>query len=124
MLWWIALFVAVDAVITVIVLRRHRAAQASAPGDSLPVMLDLGKLRGFADAIHPRIGDYVRTNWSGDPEALPGVLAVVVENATAEARSRGLDLDRTVIKRVVEHSIAAHKLAGGAVVREAMKRVA
>ncbi len=124
MFWWIALFVGVDVVITVIVLRRNRAARAKAAQDPGPVVLDLGRLRGFADAIHPRIGDYVRTNWSGEADALPGVLAEVVAQAAAEAHARGLDLDRKVIKRVVEHSIATHRLARSEVVREAMTRVA
>jgi len=121
---WVALAVAVDLVVTWVVVSRalakKRAAAAAVPA-SMP---NLGVVWKFAKAMHPRIGEIVRTNWSGDATALPGVLAMAVDEADREARAQGLTLDRVVLKDLVQASVAKHGVARRAMVLEALKRVA
>jgi hypothetical protein len=127
---WIIAFVVVDLVVTALVVRHilvKRAAAAAGGNltrDEGAAIPDLGRLREFTDAIHPRIGEIVRANWSGDSMSLPGVLGLALEEADREARSRNLPLERDILKKLVESSLAKHGVARGAQLREALKQVA
>jgi hypothetical protein len=125
---WIIAFVVVDLVVTALVVRHilvKRAAAGGNPATEEGVAIpDLGRLREFTDAIHPRIGEIVRANWSGDPMSLPGVLGLALAEADREARSRNLPLDRDILKKLVESSLAKHGVAKGSQLREALKQVA
>ena len=81
-------------------------------------------LRKFSDVIHPRLGEMVRANWSGDADSLPTVLTMALEETEREARSQGLSLDRDLLKKVVELSLSKHHVTKGAVLHEALKKVA
>ena len=127
---WIIAFVVLDIVVTALVLRhvfrkraeaRTEAGIATDEGVAIP---DFGRLRAFTDVIHPRIGEIVRANWSGDDMALPGVLGMALEEAEREARNHGLPLDRDILKQLVQASLAKHGVAKGSRLREALKQVA
>lgn len=133
MLPYLIAFIVLDVVVTAVVLRRAFAKQnarwakekeeksAGAPAATLP---NWGALKSFTDDLHPRIGELVRMNWSGDSMSLPGVLAQALDLAERESRTRGLDLDRETLKKLVETSLALHHVAKGGVIREALKQVA
>jgi len=127
---WIIAFVVFDIVVTALVLRhllQKRAERTTAAGlvtDEGVVIPDWRKLKTFTDAIHPRIGEIVRANWSGDDMSLPGVLAMALDEAEREARNHGLELDRDILKQLVESSLARHGVVKGSRLREALKQVA
>ena len=132
---WIICFVAVDLAVTTLVIRRLLARRAqggspvasgaesseSAAGPAIP---DIGRLREFTDAIHPRIGEIVQANWNGNPDSLPGALSLAIDEAEREARDRGLTLDRGLLKKLVETSLERHGVIKGSRLREALKKVA
>lgn len=118
----IAAFVVVDLLVTARVLRRFfkkRMAQAG-----LPPTLDLHRLREFTDVVHPRVGEYLNANWDRRPETLPGVLSALLEQIAGVAREQKLELDRDVLKRLLQISVAKHQIARSGVLREALKQVA
>lgn len=119
---WIAILIAVDAVVTAVVLwlvfRRTTAAAA------VPTGFDIPLLWRFADETHARIGEYVRSHYSGSPETLPAVLSGLLTELEGEARSRNLPLSREMLKVLMIRSLTAHALAEPAVLRSALSRVA
>jgi len=121
---YLVLFVIFDILVTALILRHLLAKRAAAGDGAAAALLDIGKLSQFTQAIHPRVGEMVRANWSGDPAALPQVLSRVLDEVEREARSRGLTDDRGVLKRVIEYSLAKHRLARSGEVREALRQVA
>src|SRR5438067_10062225 len=63
-----------------------------------------GPLRGlgkFSREQHDRIGNYVRANWSGAPDQLPGVLGGLLVELEGEAQARGLSFDRETLKSML-----------------------
>ncbi len=133
-LWvWMACVVAADVVVTAFLIARYLARQrANATAGGAPMAIGAASgalpsflaLRKFTDAIHPRIGELVRSSWSGDPDSLPTVLAMALDEAQREAQAQGLVLDRDLLKKVVELSVAKHHVTKGAVLREALEKVA
>ena len=130
---WIACVVVADLVVTLFFIRRYLARQkanagvAGAPaaiGGAAMAIPSFLALRKFSDAIHPRIGELVRSSWSGDADSLPSVLTMALDEAQREAQARGLPLDRDILKKVVEMSVAKHHVTKGAVLREALQKVA
>ena len=131
---WIACVVAADIVVTLFFIARYLAKQkanlagyggaaGTIAGASAAIPSFLA-LRKFTDAIHPRIGGLVRSSWSGDADSLPSVLTMALDEAQREAQAQGLALDRDVLKKVVEVSLAKHHVTKGAVLREALQKVA
>jgi hypothetical protein len=110
--------------VTALVLRRVITRRIENAAGVPAGTLDLSKIREFTETIHPRIGEYVRTNWSGQTEALPGVLAVILDQVEATAREKGLTFDRDTLKRLIETSLARHGVAKSGQIREALKQVA
>jgi hypothetical protein len=137
---WIAWVVVADIVVTLFFIRRFLAKQkasaagAGAPGASGNAPAAIGgataaipsivALRKFSDAIHPRIGEIVRSSWNGDADALPSVLAMALAETEREARNQGLALDRDLLKKVVELSVSKHHVTKSDVLREALQKVA
>ena len=130
---WIACVVAADLVVTLFFIARYLAKQkANAGGLGAPAAIggapaaipSFLALRKFSDVIHPRLGEMVRANWSGDADSLPTVLTMALEETEREARSQGLSLDRDLLKKVVELSLSKHHVTKGAVLHEALKKVA
>jgi len=132
LLVWILCVVVADVAVTLFVIFRYMASRGTdrTPGaaatidKATTVLPNLGALRRFSETMHPRIGELLRSSWSGDPAALPSVLATALDEAEREARNQGLTLGRDVLKKLVEASVAKHGIAHGAVLREALKQVA
>ena len=122
--WWIPIILA-DVAITLLVIRRVLARRAAQPGATAPLLsLDFTAVRKFTDAAHPRIGDYVRANWSGVPDQLAVVLRELLDELEQDAKARGLALDRDVIKNLIGRSLDRHRIARGTEVRDALLKVA
>jgi len=130
LLLFIVVFAVVDLAVTTIIIRKLLARKAAGQpipflqAASRPSLSDVRGLREFTDAIHPRLGELVRSNWSGDEASLVTVLPMALDEADREAKSRGLTLDRIVLKKLVEASLARHRIAHGSQIREALQRVA
>jgi hypothetical protein len=115
---WIVLFVIVDVVVMVLVLRQVlRSRGIGALGVS---GVDLGALGRFATALHQEAGRYLQANYSGDPAQLPQALRGLTEIARARATEQGLALDDEVLRKLVEVSATRHKVAKPAEVRAAL----
>ena len=85
-----------------------------------------GQLRGlgkFTREQHDRINDYVRANWNGAPDQLPGVLASLLGELESDAIARGLSFDRETLKSMLAMSLRSADL-GGADVLGALEKVA
>ena len=85
---------------------------------------DFKALTAFTTATHPRIGEYVRANWSGVPSQLPAVLRALLDELEKEARHRGLHVDRPMLKLLLARSLAGHGIGNGTDVRHALDEVA
>lgn len=133
---WIACVVVADVIVTLFFIRRFLARQkanasmagvAAAPaaiGGGAAAIPSFVALRKFSDAIHPRLGEMVRANWSGDADSLPTVLTMALNETEREARNFGLNLDRDILKKVVELSLSKHHVTKSAVLHEALQKVA
>lgn len=129
LLVWILCVVVADIAVTLFVVLRYMASRGTdvAPASiarAATQLPNLAALRKLTEDIHPRIGEIMRSSWSGEPTALPGVLAQALAETERAAREQGLTLDRHVLKKLVEASVAKHGIARGAVLREALKQVA
>ena len=120
---WILAFVAVDVVVGLVIIRRVLQRRGASRTGPVIAGLDLKALREFTDTVQPRVGEYVRTNWSGVPSDLPGVLGHLLDDLERDAKERGLPLNRYVLKQLIERSL--HSLdIGRAEVREALQQIA
>jgi hypothetical protein len=119
----IAVFVVVDIIVTAAVLwiifTRRKA-------DGAPNLFgfDFGRFKRFTDEAHAEVGEYLRANYSGDPQQLPGVLPPLLDRLQARAQSEGLPLEREMLKTVIARSAAMHKVAKQNDVAHALDRVA
>lgn len=116
---WLIPVIAADLVITAVVLwfafrRRSRATRRANPA----------MLGAFSNATHPIIGDYMRANWSGMAEQLPGVLHSLLDDLERQAESRSLPIDRPALKLVMARSLASHGIGEGSQIRTALENVA
>jgi hypothetical protein len=110
----LAVFLIVDTVIMVIVLRRV-TARAGVAG------VDLRTVGRAAECAHAQIGDYLRANWSGDPARLSHALRGVMPVLRHVAREHGMTLDDETLKVVLATSVQKHGLATATQVREALE---
>jgi hypothetical protein len=125
---WLVPLIVLDLIVTAAVViwivRRRAAGLGGKPTALVPGMPDFAALKAFANASHPRIGEYVRANWSGIPDDLPQVLTRLLDVLEGDAKSHGLTLDRGVLKQLVESSLRTHRVGNGRAIGEALKRVA
>ena len=124
--WWVIAVVVADIAITLLLIRRA-LTRRSTPGVKLAgglLSVDFRALRQFTEAAHPRIGDYVRANWSGSPTQLAEVLRALLDELERDAKHRGLELDRDVIKNLIGRSLDQHRIGRGSELKEALAKVA
>lgn len=127
---FLAAFIAVDAIIGVAVfvflLKRRMALLAELAG-VLPAQLGLGSLQAlsaFARQQHPRIGEWMRANWSGMPDQLPPAITSLLGQLEHDAQAKGLSVERPALKAMLASSLREHRIGSFGVLSEAFKRVA
>lgn len=122
---WLMSLIAADLAITALVLwfvfarRREQGPR----GQGLPGV-DFRAMAAFTEEMHPRVGEMVRSRWSGDGTQLPGVLAGVLDELERECSRRRLRCDRPMLKLMLARSLAKHGVGSGTEVRRALERVA
>lgn len=121
--FWILL---ADVVVTVAViyLVMRKRFKVSLAVDVKRTAVDLKGLMDLVKDEHPRIGEYLRTNWSGDPTQLHPVLTSLLGQLEEKARNRGLTVDRDTLKTVLATSVRSHKVVKGRELGEALEKVA
>ena len=115
-------FIAFDMVVTVLVVLWVVRRRAGGPMGVLGV--DFAAVRQFSDKAQPLASEYMRANYSGDPESLPSVLSGLLDRLQSEAQVMKLPLDRDVLRSVLKQLVAGQKLASGSEIARAMKKVA
>jgi len=110
--------IAITAVILWLVFRRIKL------NFTVETHIDFGKLRQFADETHVRIGEYMRSNYSGDPVMLPQVLGSLLTELETQARARDLPVSREMLKALLLRSASAQHIARAGELREALAKVA
>jgi hypothetical protein len=113
----VALDIVVTAVIVWLFLARRKAGGAL-------LGMSLGELKRFADSSHALVGEYMRANYSGNPEQLPEVLASLMTRLEDQAKAQGLTLDRDVLRALLQRSAESHRLAKPREVQAALAKVA
>ena len=127
---WVVLFIVFDVIVTLavilFVMKRRLSVDVNIvrTGPGLSTIAQFRELAGFAKDQHERIGEYLRANWSGMPDQLPGVLGSLLDKLQEEARGKGLTLDRDTLKTLVATSLRSHKIAKATDVGNALERVA
>ncbi len=118
---WLVAFITFDILLTtviiVLVLRRKVSG-------GMVLGVDFARLSRFADSTHAMVGEYMRANYNGHSESLPGVLGPLLDKLEQEAKAQGLDLGRDVIKTVMMTSVTRHNAARYADVKSALSKVA
>lgn len=117
---WVALFVLVDIVVTLAVVRFVLARRGGIAGL-------VGQLRGLAAVasdLERQTKDWLAANWNGDTDSLPAVVEPLLARLESDMCARGVELGRAELKPFVEQVILRQGGARAGDVREAMKRVA
>lgn len=86
--------------------------------------IDVRGLIDFAKDEHGKIGEYLRANFSGQPEMLPGVLEALMLQLDADAKNRGLTFDRKTLKVLLAGAVRSHKVCKPQELQEAMEKIA
>ncbi len=122
---WFTLFIVADVIVIVAIaflVVGHRVKLMDFKVSTTGV--DFRSLMEFTREKHPRIGEYLRANWSGAPEQLPQLLETLLAELERDAQVRGLAVDREMLKSVLASSVRAHRIARPRDLGGAMKRVA
>ena len=118
---FLAAFIAFDLAVTGVVLwvvLKRRGTLGTAG------MIDLGAIRTLSVEMEPIVEEYLRANWSGDPQTLSGPLTELLGQFQGRAEARGLKIDRNTLKLALGQLIELKRLAKGHEIREAMQQVA
>ena len=116
----VALFVLVDIIVTVAVFRYVLARRDRFGG----VLGQLSQLAAVSADVRRETKEYLSANWSGDPASLPSALVPLLAKLESDMASRGVNVDRENLKRMVVHIILNERLARVGDIQEAMKQVA
>jgi len=113
--FWIALvgFVIADIVIITLVIRRM---SSSLLGLTLPG----GDRNRLFESIHAMVGDYLRVNYSGDPQHLPAAISGLLPQLRDMLRSHGVEPRPEVLRALLQISAARHRIASARQLREAL----
>src|SRR6185503_13100025 len=121
---WLLPVIAADLAITGVVVWFVFRKKGAGSNSRRIVGADFKALTAFTTATHPRIGEYVRANWSGVPSQLPVVLRTLLDDLERDAKQRGLHIDRPMLKLLLARSLASHGIGNGTDVRHALDEVA
>jgi len=124
---WLIPVIVIDLIVTIgvvafVVRRRNRQMSAHPPGPG--VLAGLREMTTFVNERHQRIGEYLRGNWSGAPDQLPGVLGSLLTELEREALAGGIPFDRDLLKTLIATSLRYHKIGHGSEVQKALEQVA
>jgi hypothetical protein len=86
--------------------------------------MDVKGLIQFAKDEHGKIGEYLRANFSGQPEMLPGVLEALMQQLDQDAKNRGLCFDRQTLKVLLAGAVRSHKVCKPQELQDAMEKIA
>lgn len=113
--FWIAvaLFVITDVVVITLVMRRMGP-------NLIGLMLPGGDRAKLFESAHAMVGDYLRVNYSGDPQHLPAALSGLLPSLRDMLRSHGVEPRPEVVRALVEASAAKHRIASTRQLREAL----
>ena len=84
----------------------------------------LEKLRPLAEESRQLCSNYLRANYSGNPDDLPQVLEQLLTQLDEKARAIGLTLDRPALKLVLAQSVRAEDGVSASVLQAALRKVA
>ena len=120
---WIALLVVLDILVTagvIVYVFRKRGGFAILGA----AKVNLAHLKAFSDSAHALIGEYMRANYSGQAESLPGLLSSLLDQLEARAAAEKLPLNREALKMVLMRSLNTHRTASMREVQTALRQVA
>lgn len=120
---WIALMVVLDILVTagvIVYVFRKRGGFAILGA----AKVNLAHLKAFSDSAHALIGEYMRANYSGQAESLPGLLSSLLDQLEARAAAEKLPLNREALKMVLMRSLNTHRTATTREVQTALRQVA
>ena len=127
---WIVLLIIADIIVTLAVVvfimkrRMTGGAMVLPEGSDITDLSQIGPLMNFAKERHDRIADYVRSNWSGIPDQLPGVLTSLVDKLEGEARAAGHTFSRELLKTLVSTTLRTKRVSKPDEVEIALAKVA
>lgn len=84
----------------------------------------LEKLRPLATESRELCSNYLRANYSGNPDDLPRVLEQLLAQLDEKARASGLTLERPVLKLVLAQSVRPEDGVPASVLQAALRKVA
>jgi Tfp pilus assembly protein PilO len=84
----------------------------------------LEKLRPLATESRELCSNYLRANYSGNPDDLPRVLEQLLAQLDEKARANGLTLERPVLKLVLAQSVRPEDGVPASVLQAALRKVA
>src|SRR6266513_5809873 len=123
---WLGPFIVFDIFVTLIVvavvtkkLKFNVNIKVNSSGS-----IDLKGMTAFAKDEHGKIGDYLRANFSGQPEQLMTVLEALLEQLDSDAKSRGLTFDRRTLKALLAGSVRGHHVVKPKELDEALEKLA
>ena len=112
----LALFVITDIVVITLVIRRMK-----------PALLGTG-MRGagqkqILQSAEAMVGEYMRVNYSGDPQHLPTALAGLLPQLRDMLRAQGVEPQPEILRALVEISATRRRIATSRQLREALARI-
>jgi hypothetical protein len=117
---FILVAVLIDAAITIVVLR----AVLKKMGFLQLFRAGLEKSRALASETRDLVGNYVRANYSGNPEDLPALLQQLMVQIDQKACERGLKLERPMLKLLLAQALRAEDGVPMNDVQNALRKVA
>jgi hypothetical protein len=121
---WIALLVAFDIAVAMAVIAFVLRKRGIIGGAVATLGVDLARFKTFSDTAETLVSEYMRANYSGQKESLPGLLSDLMSQLDARAKADGMPLDRGALKLVLFRSISAQRLAAPRDVQIALRDVA
>lgn len=117
----IAVVVVADAIVLCLIARHFLKKN----GASLTIGgMDIRKLAGYSRDMHEETGRYLEANYSGDPQQLPRVMRSLMELGRKRATETGLVIDSDVLAKLLEASVARHRVAKLHEIRSALDQAA
>jgi hypothetical protein len=86
--------------------------------------LNLVKFRAFTDEMNGVTGNYLRSNYSGNPDDLPQVMAALLDQYEQKAKEQELGLNRDALKMVLLRALQAQEGVKAGELQQAMRKVA